>query len=93
MSHCGNLETDNAHQQINYHLGGRNYVDFVTRAVENKNSVNHGEICISSKVSLTSKYTCHIHSEGIGNEGVLPLSPSQHDKLGNFLPLQIAAAF
>lgn len=75
VSRCGNLETDNAHQQINYHLGGRNYVDFVTQLVENKNSVNHCKICISSKVPLTYKYMCHVHSEGIGNEGVLLLSP------------------
>lgn len=93
MSHCGNLQTDSTRQQISYHFGGSNYGGFVTQLVENKNSVNHCEICISSKVPLTYKYMCHIHSEGIGNEGVLSLSPPQHYKLGNFLPFTDSSGF
>lgn len=83
----------NAHQQINYHLGGRNYVDFLSMLVENKYSVNHCKSCISSKVLLTYEYTCHIHLGGTGNERALPLSHLQNYNLGDLLPLYLAVAF
>lgn len=90
--HCGSLEMGNAHQQLNYHFGGRNYVDFITLLLENKYSVNHCKSWISSKVPLTYQCMCHIHLEGIGNEGALLLSPLQSYKLWDFLPLELAVA-
>lgn len=68
-------------------------MDFITLLVENKYSVNHGKSCISSKVLLTYKYTCHTHLGGTGNERALPLSHLPNYNPGDLLPLQLAVAF